>query len=131
MDVDPSEYLRMTLSQRAGKLTIALTTHRQPGIILTMRSLLLLAAGAALCVNSLCAGQTTRPALPETQPAATQPATTQVAASTQPAATRPSATTLPSPDSFLPRLGSDAWQQRQAAEQDLVRMGEDARPIIR
>ncbi|HET6250603.1 MAG TPA: hypothetical protein VFE47_23145 [Tepidisphaeraceae bacterium] len=101
-----------------------------------MRSLLLSAAGAALCVNSICTAQTTRPSAPLSPPAATQPSVTtqppatQASATTQPAATQASATTKPSIDSFLPRLGSDSWKQRQEAVQELVRMGEDARPMI-
>jgi hypothetical protein len=93
-----------------------------------MRSLPLSTAAVALCIGSLCYGQATRPA---TQPSATQPAvaTTQAAATTQVAATQPVAAG-PSADSFLPRLGSDAWQKRQEAVEELVRMGEDARPII-
>jgi hypothetical protein len=85
-----------------------------------MRSIRLSAA-SVLCATSLCAAQATRPARPATQPSTTRPTV---------ATTRP-ALPLPSADSFLPRLGSDVWQKRQHAEEELVRMGEDARPLIK
>ncbi|HWE03593.1 MAG TPA: hypothetical protein VG326_14405 [Tepidisphaeraceae bacterium] len=78
-----------------------------------MRSYTIAAACALLGVQSLAGAQSTKPA------PATLPATQAVA------------TTRPSADSFLPRLASDVWQDRQRAADDLVRMGEDARPIVK
>jgi len=37
---------------------------------------------------------------------------------------------MPPLEPFLKRLASDRWQDRQDAEQDLIKMGEDARPFI-
>jgi hypothetical protein len=92
-------------------------------MIAAMRSLKLAAACALLGIQSIAGAQTTKPA-PTTLP------TTQAAATTLPT-TQAVATTLPSADSFLPRLASDVWQQRQHAVDDLVRMGEEARPLIK
>jgi hypothetical protein len=87
-----------------------------------------LAAALMLGSAGLCSAQTTRPTLAEAPASpATQPAT-QPAPATQPT-TLPA--TRPDPDALLARLSNDAWQQRQRAQDELVRMGEAARPLVK
>ena len=95
-------------------------------MIAIMRSLTIATACALLGIASLAGAQTTKPAAPTTRPS------TQAAApTTRPATQAVVVTTRPSAESFLPRLASDVWQDRQHAADELVRMGEDARPIIK
>ena len=77
------------------------------------------------------AAQTHGPAA--TQPAATEPAIapallTAGAASTQPASQPAEA--FPDPRQFLTELGSSDWRQRRRAREQLVRLGEQAKPFI-
>ncbi|MDB5298931.1 MAG: hypothetical protein JWO87_594, partial [Phycisphaerales bacterium] len=88
-----------------------------------------LAASLVLGSAGLCFAQTTRPA-PTTLPAA--PATTtRPAPATQAAATQAASRPYINLDDLLKRLSSDAWQQRQRAQDELVRMGDEARPVVK
>ncbi|MDB5171515.1 MAG: repeat protein [Phycisphaerales bacterium] len=92
-----------------------------------------LAASLVLGSAGLCFAQTTRPS-PTTLPAspATQPApTTRPAPATQAAATQAASRPYVNLDDLLKRLSSDAWQQRQRAQDELVRMGDEARPVVK
>ena len=95
-----------------------------------------MAACAVLSITSLSGGQTPRPSAPDSPVATTQPASTQQTPTTQPAtpqvaaSARPSPNLGPSTDALLHLLASDSFQERQHAAEELVRMGEEARPLI-
>jgi hypothetical protein len=105
-----------------------------------LRPVLAAAAAAAAMLAfaaSARAQSTTAPA--STRPASTRPATPQAAATapTPQAATATTAATRPVADPADPAfaaavkgLGAESWKQRQAAQETLVRFGEDAVPRL-